>query len=99
LSATWDEQTSAVCFIGVGGVAFFVFHLIRVRLALRHPVLFARLGKPNFRDSNLEAKYWDFQKFVLWGYLSVKDPVLATLCLTATLSSVVGIMCFVLCIV
>ncbi len=86
-------------FVGVGIISLFILHLIRARLERRHPVLFARLGNPKFQDSNLEAKYWAFQKFVLWGYFSVKDSVLATLCVIATIAGVVGIAFFVLCIV
>jgi len=93
------QQLFFMYFVGVGIVALLVSHLIRARLERRHPVLFARLGNPKFQDSNLEAKYWAFQKFVFWGYFSVKDSVLATLCVIATIAGVVGTTLFVLCIV
>jgi hypothetical protein len=88
-----------LCFIAVSIALLFVFHLIRVRLTLRHPALFARLGEPRFNDSNLEAKYWDFQAFVFWGYFSVKDRALVALCVTATIAAVVNIILFALSLV
>jgi hypothetical protein len=78
-----------IWFVSLGFSSLLVAQLIRARLKKRHPELFAKFDYPSSQDSNLEAKYWVFQKFVLWGHISdVDDTALHGLCV---LESVIGL--------
>lgn len=88
-----------ILFVSLGFFSLVVAQLIRARLKDRYPELFAKFGHPSSRDSNLEAKYWVFQKFVLWGHISeVDDKVLHGLCVLSTVVSLAGLVFFFLCI-
>jgi hypothetical protein len=79
-----SRGTYFLCFVCLGGVTFFVLHLIRDRLRKCYPSLYLKLGSPAFQDSNLGKTYWNFQRFVWWGYRSeVPDALLRGLCILA----------------
>ena len=82
-------------YIILGVWLLLLLELIRTRLRRLHPDLFAKLGNPTFEDSNLGKTYWDFQKFVWWGYRSVAhDTVLYGLCVVACLSELAVLILF-----
>jgi hypothetical protein len=92
-----SREEYSIAFICACVLTLFVFHLIRVRLKRHHPELFAKLGNPTSQDSNLENRYWRFQRFVLWGYQSeVTDTALISLCVLATVFEVAGVILFIL---
>ncbi len=87
-----DYFTWSMC---LGVVSLFTTQVIRVRLKKCHPELFAKLGNPSFRDSNLTKAYWLFQRFVWWGHLSEpKDSVLSCLCVLTSVANVAGVVVF-----
>jgi hypothetical protein len=88
-----------IWFASLGIASLLVAQLIRVRLKKHHPGLFARFGYPSIQDSNLQGKYWFFQKFVLWGHISeADDTVLHGLCVLASVANLGVLISFFLCI-
>jgi hypothetical protein len=88
-----------IAFVSFGFLSLLIAHFIRARLKKLYPELFARFGYPSGQDSNLEVKYWTFQKFVLWGHISeVTDPALHGLCVLSSVISLAVLILFFLCI-
>jgi hypothetical protein len=90
-----------VCFIWFVSLVLFsllVGKLVLARLKKYHPELFSKYGYPSIQDSNLQAKYWVFQRFVLWGHTSeVNDAVLHGLCVLSSVISLAMLIFFFLC--
>jgi hypothetical protein len=88
-----------IWFVSLVLSSLLVGQFVLARLKKKHPELFSKFGYPSIQESNLGAKYWVLQKFVLWGHFSeVNDIVLHGLCVLSSFITVAGLLFFFLCV-